>query len=612
MSRPDPIEAALAAPTRAALRDALRPRPLLARPDLARLSARLRALDEPRAPLRLALVRTYATELLEPWWSLEALLFGFDLALYTGAYGALRQEAAPGGALERHAPEVLYVLGRLEDWHPRWRQPRSLLAADERRALVAETVEALAADLAALRAVVPGLVVVALLPEQGPPELGFQDARVPDSQAALRAELKAALAARLAADLAGVLLHDLDRLGEELGRRGLFDARLWHSSRFPFSSHGAQRVVRELATYALARRAPPAKVVVVDADNVLWGGVVGEEGPAGIALGPEYPGSLFVAFQERLLALRRRGLLLALCSKNEEADVLEVLREHPHQVLREEHFAARRVNWEAKPENLRGLAQELNLGLESFVFVDDSPHECHAVRLALPAVDVVQAPADPLLLPGCLDEEPRLEVLALTDEDRARSAMVEAERRRVERRAGARDLDEYLRSLAMVMRVRFDDRVHLARIAQLTQKTNQFNLTTRRYGEEQVRAFMDGERSFVASFSLADVFGDSGLVGVAIVTPDGSDALAVDTFLMSCRVIGRGAETAFLRSVLEACRARGARRVLARYEPTPKNAQVAGFWEQCGFRALGEGRFALELAGPLALARPPIEVRTEG
>jgi FkbH-like protein len=162
---------------------------------------------------------------------------------------------------------------------------------------------------------------------------------------------------------------------------------------------GAQVCVRHLVSYAAVRLLPRAKVIVLDADNTLWGGIVGEDGPSGIALGPDYPGSLYVAFQHRLLELQQRGFLLALCSRNNPADVAEILANHPHQVLRAEHFAAQKVNWAAKPENLVALAEELNLGLESFVFVDDSAHEGLAVRLQLPQVTVVQAPADPLELP---------------------------------------------------------------------------------------------------------------------------------------------------------------------------------------------------------------------
>lgn len=185
---------------------------------------------------------------------------------------------------------------------------------------------------------------------------------------------------------------------------------------------------------------------VLDADNTLWGGIVGEDGMDGIALGPDYPGNCYVAFQRRVLEYRQRGFILALCSKNNEADVLEVLRRHPHQVLREEHFAALRVNWQDKPQNLQALADELNLGLDSLVFVDDSAHECSVVRRTLPMIEVVQTPARAVDVPTCLDRVSRLEIIALTEEDRRKSEICvqnriapgpgQRERRRVELLAG--------------------------------------------------------------------------------------------------------------------------------------------------------------------------------
>lgn len=607
------VDAALAAESSAALRAALgRPRPDLTLPQIARLTARLRSFDEQRRPLRVGVLRTYATELLVPHWSFEAMLAGLDLALYEGPYGTVVQEGSPESGLARHAPDVTFVFLRAEDLDPAFVEPLSLLGESERSALAGSAAGRAAGMLAPVREAVSGTIVVTLLPPAGAPELGNYDAMAADSEAAVRFELKRALAARLRDELADVLFHDLDPLAADVGRARFFDARLWHSSRFPFSALGAQALVRDLMRYALRLTSAPAKCVVLDADNTLWGGIVGEDGPAGIALGPDYPGSCFVAFQQRLLRLRQRGLLLAMCSKNNEADVLEVLRSHPHQVLREEHFAALRVDWEPKPANLERLARDLNLGVDSFVFVDDSPHECHAVRSSLPAVTVVQAPADPLALPTCLDDEPRLEIVALTSEDRDRARMYGEERQRQELAAGAGSVEEYLASLDMEMTVRVNDGAHLARVAQLTQKTNQFNLTTRRHGEGEVAAFMEGPDSFVMSFSLRDVFGDSGLVGVAIVTRADERTAEIETFLMSCRVIGRRAEQAFLRTVLDACAERGFEALRASYLPTPKNAQVERFWPENGFVEIGEGRYEMTLGGPDDPApAPPIRVRVE-
>jgi FkbH-like protein len=361
---------------------------------------------------------------------------------------------------------------------------------------------------------------------------------------------------------------------------------------------------------------PKAKVIALDADNTLWGGIIGEDGMNGIALGPEYPGNAFVAFQRRLLEFQQRGFILVLCSKNNPADLDEVLQKHPHQVLRSEHFAARRVNWEPKPRNLVALAEELNLGLNSFVFVDDSDHECAVVRHELPQVEVVQTPQSPIAVPSCLDRVARLEILSLTAEDRAKTTMYVQERLRRELLQSVNpdggNVVDYLRSLQMRMRICFDEPKQLARLSQLTLKTNQFNLTTRRYDERQVQDFLESPDWLVAHFSLADVFGDSGVVGLAIAHRTSPVRAELDTFLMSCRVIGRGAETAFLEAVLARLKSDGIEEVVAEFLPTSKNALVKDFLPSHGFTMGPDGRFLRSLSdasgGDTANASIAVEV----
>ncbi|HEU4422005.1 MAG TPA: HAD-IIIC family phosphatase, partial [Pilimelia sp.] len=548
------------------------------------ITRHLRSLDEPTPPLRAAVLHTYTTELLLPYWQFESLLQGFDLRLYEAPYGALLQEAEPGSGLAAAEPDLVYAFLRWEDLDPRLSLPLSGLTESEGEDLVASAAAMVGGLLRRLRQACPATLVVTLLPRMWGPELGIYDAMAPGSDSELRRRIKSTIA-RDIESISSALFFDLDEVASEIGRAHLFDLRLWETSRFPFSVAGAQAVVRHLVAFAVAHRQPKAKVIALDADNTLWGGIVGEDGPDGIALGPDYPGSAYVSFQRRLLELQQRGFVLALCSKNNSQDVAEVLTKHPHQVLREEHFAAVAVNWSPKPDNLRTLAKELNLGLESFVFVDDSPHECLAIRQQLPQVTVVQAPADPLQLPYCLDGVARLEITSRTSEDRDRTRMYSQERARQASAGSYGDIEDYLASLQMIMRVGVDDERHVARIAQLTQKTNQFNLTTRRYSEAQILEFMRDPDCLVAHFSLADIFGDSGLVGLAIVHGATGPVAGWDTLLMSCRVIGRRAEQAFVRHVLRRLEAGGVKRVRASYRPTAKNEMVRDFWPSIGFAA---------------------------
>ena len=303
-----------------------------------------------------------------------------------------------------------------------------------------------------------------------------------------------------------------------------------------------------------------------------------------------------------------------MCSKNNPDDVDQVLDEHPHQIIKHEHLAARRVNWQDKPQNLLALAEELNLGLDSFIFVDDSAHECAAVRHRFPEVEVVQVPTKPLLVPFCLETVARLEVLALTAEDRAKTQLYAQERQRKQLQQAIGEsgtqMEDYLISLQMAMRVGFDDGNQVARLAQLTQKTNQFNLTTRRYDEQQIRALIEADDWLVSHFSLADIFGDSGIVGLALWRLMDSGQAELDSLLMSCRVIGRRAEQAFLQAQLEKLVAKGVHEIVADFIPTAKNAPVRDFLPEQGFRQGEDGRFRLDLRNGMPERAPiPIAVK---
>lgn len=571
----------------------------LSLPEVQRLVSHADALEPAKQALRLGIVHTYTSDLLDPWLNLAAGLQGLALQTYHAPYGLILQEAQEKSGLVQHQPDVTLLLLRREDLHPDLARPIGGCNPARQDDLRRETLDRLEGLLSRFRAQKAGQIVLTVLPSVHSPGLGIYDAQSERSESAWWAATKADIGRLVRESMKASLFLDLDEVLLQLGREAFFDRRLWYSARFPFSPQAAREVARRVVNVGAVIKLPKAKVIVLDADNTLWGGVIGEDGMGGIALGPDYPGNLYVEFQRRLLDYQQRGFILALCSKNNPADLDQVLKEHPHQVLRDEHFAAKRVNWLPKPDNLVALAEELNLGLDSFVFIDDSDHECAVVRHALPQVEVVQTPAKPLHLPGCLENVARLEVLTLTAEDLAKTDLYAQERRRRELKdnvagTGA-DLGAYLASLEMRMRVGFDDATHLGRLSQLTQKTNQFNLTTRRYDERQMQEFVRSDAWLVAHFSLADVFGDSGIVGLALLRLMTSGKAELDTFLMSCRVIGRAAESAFLHAVLRRLAERGVREVLAEYVPTPKNVLVENFLPEHGFEPFGEGRYRRDL-----------------
>ena len=550
--------------------------------------------------VRLGIVHTYTSELLDPWLHFTAALNELSLDIYHAPYGTTVQEASRQSGLSRHAPDVTLLLLTREDLHPAFQAPAACIQTADRQEIQEQAIQSLSGLIRQFRDTVSGHIIVTVLPGQPPPGLGLYDVMSEQSEYQWWNQIKGDITRELREAFSGVSYLDLDQLLMQCGRDNFFDPRLWYSSVFPYAADGALAVANAVTTLAASIYRTRAKVIVVDADNTLWGGVIGEDGMNGIALGQEYPGRAFVDFQKRLLSLQQRGFILALCSKNNPDDLNEVLLNHPHQLLKNEHFAAQRVNWQPKPDNLRAIAEELNLGLDSFIFVDDSDYECSAVKHSLPEVDVIQVPARATEIPSCLDALARLEIVSLTAEDLQKTAMYAQERLRKTQLEQLSDtggsIEDYLKSLNMKMTVRLDDSSAVPRLAQLTQKTNQFNLTTRRYSEKDIAGMIDADEFCVYHFSLEDNFGNSGIVGLAIVERTEDNQARLDTFLMSCRVIGRMAEQAFLSTIVGDLVSAGVRGLTAEYIPTRKNILVQHFLPDSGFEAAESGVYARRLS----------------
>jgi FkbH-like protein len=340
------------------------------------------------------------------------------------------------------------------------------------------------------------------------------------------------------------------------------------------------------AAFMRAVFGPPRKCLVLDLDGTLWGGTLGEEGLSGIKLGHTYPGNAFRRFQQMVLSLHRRGILLAIVSKNNDAEVADVFRAHPDMVLKTEHFSAMRINWRDKADNLLEIAEELNIGVDSLVFFDDSPAECARVRQLLPDVLTIQAPHDVLDYADAVVRSRAFERLTFTAEDRRRGAMYREQAERERAVPEATSLDAFLRGLRMAADIRPVDSFTLPRALELTQKTNQFNLTTRRYSARELAEAMNGHDRAAFSLRLTDRFGDNGIVGLAVVRGE-IDTAVIEALLLSCRIIGRGAETALLSFLAGWARKRCLRSLEGEYIPTPKNAPAADCYARHGFVQVG-------------------------
>lgn len=411
---------------------------------------------------------------------------------------------------------------------------------------------------------------------------------------------------------AGGYFVPLDALSGVEGRRSFYDDRARFWTRQPFSERGLTVLGASIAAGVQALLHGPRKVLALDLDNTLWGGIVGEVGPLGVIVAGSAEGEAFLAFQRYLKSLADRGILLVVCSKNNPEDAREPFRSNPEFVLRLDDFAAFEANWSPKVQSLRRIASTLRLGLDSFVFFDDNAAEREHVRQALPEVLVLEAPADPSGFVRVLEDSLAFEALALTAEDRLRQAQYVAEGHRRAAAEGASTLDDYLRSLDMHGVVREIGDVDMPRVVQLLAKTNQFNLTTRRHGVEDVRRLLGTPGAIGLTLRVRDRFGDHGLVALAIAVPDESSAeeartLRVDSFLMSCRVIGRTAEHLLIRRLIETARTLGYRALVGEYVPSSKNGLVRDLWPMMGFDPAPSGsggrdveparRFTLDLAG---------------
>jgi FkbH-like protein len=378
----------------------------------------------------------------------------------------------------------------------------------------------------------------------------------------------------------GIQILDLARVVEEVGRQNSQDASLEAIARAPYSQIVYQRLGIAITRLVRGRFLPAKKVLALDCDGILWGGILGEDGIDGIALSNDYPGRSFRLFQEMLLELKKRGILLVLVSKNEEADVWKVFEHHPEMILRRKDIAGHRINWQKKSANLHELAEELNLGLDSFVFVDDSPVEYLEVETNAPEVTVVPMPKEAAHYVETLSKLWCFDSSGITVEDSMRTQLMAQEQQRRELQQSTSSIDSYLESLQLVVEIRSAEERDLPRVAQLTQKTNQFNLSLVRRSLTEIQ---DLHKSCsILVLNLKDRFGDYGLVGVAILKQE-NRCLFLDTFLMSCRALGRGVEQSFLCTLFDFARQKDLNMIIAPYRSGSRNQQVKTFLLKLGF-----------------------------
>jgi FkbH-like protein len=560
-------------------------------------------------PLRIAMLGNgtlgHFAETLRFWLAME----GFRSEVYLAPYGAFRQEILDAhSGLYFFQPDViwLFATGRDVVINVDYGAPSSTC-----KAAVDAVVSGWRTLWRHLRANGPISIIQNNFEAPSDRVFGHYDGAVPWSRANLIRYLNLVLTEAASEDK--VAMFDLDHAASLFGLSQWHEDRHWYQSKQPFAPDAFGPVAFQAARFLGAMKGTAKKCLALDLDNTLWGGVVGDDGLAGIRLGHDPEGEAFLAFQDYLKRLIARGILLAVCSKNEEAVARQPFLTHPDMRLRLQDIVVFRANWESKVDNLREIASCLNIGLDALVFVDDNPAERALVRTLLPAVAVPEMPEDPAEYVAVLVAGRYFEGSSFSDEDTSRTRLYFENAERETARAGTTDISSFLRDLDMEADSGPADSFRLPRMAQLLARTNQFHPTTTRHAEPELEALAADPRVWVRWFSLRDRFGDHGLVSVVVLVPRGN-ALAIDTWAMSCRVFSRGLEELVFAELARAAHNLRTRYLVGYYYPTLKNRPVADLFQRLGFTAdgmeNGGSRWLLDLSTPIQSFSPFIRWRT--
>jgi len=549
--------------------------------------------------LRIGLAASFTAETLVPFIGAALLAEGANPAVTVGPYNQLFQTCLDPQSSFHGPSDVIALLWRLEDL---MLDEITAFAGGDATALrrAGDKLDALVGAIRQLRSTFSGMVIVGVPPYPTGPAASVLALDNPGGLGGFHRTLAGQFADEIGRS-EGVYLVDLDAVQRQVGMVASDDARYRYLYRQPFSDIFLHTLGRQLSRIVTASRRAAKKCVVLDADNTLWGGIIGEDGIDGIQIGDEFPGSAFRDFQKLLLSWRRQGVFLAVASKNNEADVWEVFDKHSGMVLKREHLSAWQIGWLPKAEGIPAIAKSLNIGTDSLVFIDDNPMEIGYMREARPEVTSILVPSEPAEIVAEMQALTLFDQLEVTDEDRKRADMMRAERDREVLGAQINHSD-FLRALDLkvdLFRAKTED---LGRITQLINKTNQYNLTTIRRTLDEVRALANSDDWRLYGMRVTDKFGEYGLTGVIIIKiSDDRRRWTLDSLMMSCRVLGRGVEAALIGGLADDARAEGAVEFIGSYIPTAKNAICKSFLPDQGFTQTGEQEWHLALADAPAI-----------
>jgi FkbH-like protein len=555
-------------------------------------------------PLKVALLSSFSIEFIKKPLTVLAFVNGMHVEVYLSGFGQFQQEIRnPASGLYAFSPDAVILSVEGPDWFPEiYRDYLYGLAAgfDGVLSRFSEEFESL---IKAFRAGSKATLLVNNFVPPVWPQLGILDGQAGTGQAQLVHRLNESLAS-ICRQNPGILMVDYAGLVSRAGAEQWYDERMSHYAKAPIAMAMLPQLAGEYVKFFRGLTGQTKKCLVLDLDNTLWGGVIGEDGAAGIQLGSVYPGSAYIAFQREILNLHKRGILLAIASKNNASDVEEVFASHSSMLLKKEHFAALQIHWEQKVESLREIARQLNIGLEHMVFVDDNPAECSEIIRVLPMVTTIQLPKQPEHFVRALLEEGLFDSLTFSLEDRLRGQLYRQRGEAEQLRGASGSVEDFYRSLEMEITFASVDKSTLARSSQLTQKTNQFNVTTMRLSESEIAERWNDPNWLLTTVNVRDRFGDNGIVGLVMARFD-SRQLDIETFLLSCRVIGRGVETSMLAYLCQQAANRGVSLLRGRIIPTAKNVPVRELFSSHTFEKTAEKETG-ETAWILNLEKNPI------
>ena len=548
---------------------------------ISKVSDRALAAESAMPRLKIALLSSSTLAFLEPLVRYFCAAAGFNAEVKSGEFGAWKGEIADKNSwLYAFSPDIAIIATN-------WRDASLPAFSPDPEAAAEKTASEFASFWAAFKSSSRATLIQQAFDAPEADAAGFLSQTVPGSRAQVLKRANTRLLEK--AQKLGTLVLDTMELRAKVGAGKWEDERMWLSARQHPAFAALPALAAEYARAVSAATRAPKKVCVLDLDNTLWGGIIGEDGIGAIKLGaPDPEGEAYAAFQSYLLELKERGILLAACSKNNRHDAMLPFEKHPDMRLKLRDFAAFKANWNPKSQNILEIAKELNLGTDSFVFVDDNPAEIAQVNSALPEVRTLLLPKDPSEFVKALDSQNFFDAVSLSDDDIRRNETYAENAKREALKSASQNPEDFLAKLSMTSSPAEISDTNLARAAQLAAKTNQFNLTTRRHNADTIREMAARHNAYAKTFNLKDTFGDMGVVALVIALPQNPQTLEIDTFLLSCRALGRTLEHFAIADLVDFAKTKGFKHIRGIYEPTQKNSQTKDLFAKFGFQKESE------------------------